>query len=140
MNLAVVLVSAQQMERDIIFFACHPAVMGGGWDIEARPRSQLIAGAVFHEDSHASGKHDAKMFDDTELSDSDPDMVGPLPARFISGSADGHIGHIDKLEAPFFKVLDFIRIIKELDQNFMIHLSRPSTTSKENLGNLTRLK
>ena len=123
MNLAVILVSAQYMERDIVFFANYPAVVGSGRNIEARTGSQLTGGPIFHEDGHASAKHNAKMLDSTVFADPDPDMVGPLPSGFIGSSADGHIGHIDKLETTLFEVLDFVGIIKELYQDLMIHLT-----------------
>src|SRR5450432_3359443 len=61
------------------------------------------------------GNHHSNMFHFTQWRTRERSyMLGPLPAGFVTRSADGHSAHVHNLKFSFFECAHFIRLFEPL--------------------------
>jgi len=99
------------MEGDVGLVANYPAVVawGAGRDVKEGAGPEFVDGAVVHGGCGAAGEDQADVFDIAAGgTDGGADVLGPLPAGFVSGAADGHGAEANEFEFSFFEGADFV--------------------------------
>ncbi len=114
-----VMLRPQEVQGDVGLVPQHPTVVSR-WDVEHVAGLHFYFGAVVHRDHGTTRYHHADMLDLAALfADRRTDVLGPLPARRITGPSHGHTTRREELELPLREDAAAVRGIETLD--FYLH-------------------